>query len=121
MGFLLIHKHEIHSNVPFDFLPKNLLELLSHEAVDDEVVGAVDDEEPVHEACETEEPCRWPELVAVAVSLADGELGQVDDQPRGVTQQEHDHDADQHRRQIDLVRARAVSIASHVSISVKKQ
>ena len=42
--------------LPLDFLKQNQLELLSHEAVDDEVAGAVDNEEPVHEACQAEEP-----------------------------------------------------------------
>ena len=35
--------------LPCYFLPEDLFELLAHEAVDDEVGGAVDDEEPVHE------------------------------------------------------------------------
>ena len=42
--------------LPCYFLPEDLFELLAHEAVDDEVGGAVDDEEPVHEARQAEEP-----------------------------------------------------------------
>ena len=42
--------------LPCYLLPEDLFELLAHEAVDDEVGGAVDDEEPVHEACQAEEP-----------------------------------------------------------------
>lgn len=75
----------------------------------------------MHEAGETEEPSWWPELIAVTVALADDELGQVDDEPRGVTEQEHDHDTNQHRRQIDFVSTRAVApITPDVSIPQKK-
>ena len=35
---------------PSDLVKEDLLELVPHEAVDDEVGGSIEDEEPVHQA-----------------------------------------------------------------------
>ena len=95
--------------IPSHFGPENLFKPLSHGAVDEEVGGAVDDEEPVHEAREAEEPGGRHPVHALAVAAADDQLRHVDDESGGVTQQEHDHDADQHRGQVYLVVGRAVT------------
>ena len=63
----------------------------------------------MHEAGETQEPGWRLPVVAGAVAPADDQLRHVDDESGGVTQQEHDHDADQHRGQVYLVVGRAVT------------
>ena len=96
--------------IPSNFCQENLFKFLPHEAVDEEVWWTVDDEEPVHEAGQAEEPGRRHPVLARAVAPADDQLGHVDDQPGGVTHQEHDHDADQHRRQVHFVVGGTVAI-----------
>ena len=64
----------------------------------------------MHEAGQAEEPGRRHPVIAGAVAPADDQLGHVDDQPGGVTHQEHDHDADQHRGQVHFVVGRTVAI-----------
>ena len=49
-------------NAPLKLGKQDSLELVAHEAVDDEVSGGIEDEEPVHEAGEAEEPGRGSEV-----------------------------------------------------------
>ena len=51
-----------------------------HEGVYDEVAGAVDDEGPVHEARQTDNPAGRFEVRALLDAGAHEELGQVDDE-----------------------------------------
>ena len=64
----------------------------------------------MHEAGETQEPGWRLPVVTDAVAPADDQLRHVDDESGGVTQQEHDHDADQHSRQVHFVMRRTVAI-----------
>ena len=96
--------------IPSHFCQENLFKFLPHEAVDEEVRWAVDYEEPVHEAGKTQEPGWRLPVVAGTVAPADDQLRHVDDESGGVTQKEHDHDADQHCRQVHFVMRRAVAI-----------
>ena len=43
---------------PLKLCAQDSLELVAHETVDDEVSGGIENEEPVHEAGEAEEPGR---------------------------------------------------------------
>ena len=72
----------------------------------------------MHEAGEAEEPCGGHPVVTGPVAPADDQLREVDDEPGGVTQQEHDHDADQDSRQVHLVMGGTITICrSDVGIS----
>ncbi len=64
----------------------------------------------MHEAGQAEKPGWRHPVLTRTVAPADDQLGHVDDEPGGVTQQEHDHDADQHRRQVHFVVGRTVAI-----------
>ena len=72
--------------IPSHFCQENLFKFLPHEAVDEEVWWAVDYEEPVHEAGETQEPGWRLPVVAGTVAPADDQLRHVDDESGGVTQ-----------------------------------
>ena len=75
--------------IPFDLCSQDGLELVAHEAVDEEVRGGIEDEEPVHEAGEAEEP-GWGEEVGTADdALGHEELCTVDDEPGDVTEEKH--------------------------------
>ena len=64
----------------------------------------------MHEAGQAEKPGRRHPVLALAVTPADDQLGHVDDEPGGVTQQEHDHDADQHGSQVYFIVGRTIAI-----------
>ena len=49
---------------PSNLVKKDPLELVPHEAVDDEVVGSIEDEEPVHQAGKAQKPGRRSEVRA---------------------------------------------------------
>ena len=51
-------------SVPSNLVKEDLLELVPHEAVDDEVVGSIEDEEPVHQAGKAQKPGRRSEVRA---------------------------------------------------------
>ena len=63
-----------------NFILHDLPEESPHEGVDDEVAGAVDDEGPVHEARQTDNPAGRFEVRALLDAGAHEELGQVDDE-----------------------------------------
>ena len=121
--------------LPCYFLPEDLFELLAHEAVDDEVGGAVDDEEPVHEARQAEEPGGRHVVVSALAGCSfctktaphhhchcspegsvDDELRHVDDESGEVAEEEHDDDADEDRGQVHLVVGGAVPVGPHVGV-----
>ena len=105
---------------PSDLVKEDLLELIPHEAVDDEVGGSIEDEEPVHQAGQTEEPGRGSEVRApgntededlcnddVKDLHEDGigheELGTVDEEPWQVTDKEDNNNTDKNTSKIHLM------------------
>ena len=54
--FIISHFAKTIQNQPFNFLPKDSLELVAHETVNDEVSGGIENKEEVHETGQTEEP-----------------------------------------------------------------
>ena len=98
-------------SLPFDLCPQDGLELVAHEAVDEEVRGGIEDEEPVHEAGEAEEP-GWGEEVGTADdALGHEELCTVDDEPGDVTEEKHNDNADKDAGKIHLIVGTAVVTA----------
>ena len=74
-----------------------------HEGVDDEVAGAVNDEGPVHEARQTNNPAGRLEVRALVDAGTHEELCQVDDQAGEVAQEEDDDDTDEDTGQVHLI------------------
>ena len=64
---------QISINQPLSFLLKHSLELVIHEAVDDEVRGGIENEKPVHEAGQAQDPRRGCDM-AVAENDIDGNV-----------------------------------------------
>ena len=95
-----------------NFILHDLPEESPHEGVDDEVAGAVDDEGPVHEARQTDNPAGRFEVRALLDAGAHEELGQVDDESGEMAEQEDDDDADEDAGQVHLVVGRGVSVVS---------
>ena len=58
-------------------------------------------------------------MFTVTVALADDELRNVQDEPREVTDEEHDHDADQDGRQVHFIVGRTISVGSNMSVSTR--
>ena len=74
-----------------------------HEGVDDEVAGAVNDEGPVHEARQTNNPAGRLEVRALVDAGTHEELCQVDDEAGEVAQEEDDDDTDEDTGQVHLI------------------
>jgi hypothetical protein len=117
---------------PLKLCAPDSLELVAHEAVDDEVSGGIKNEEPVHEAGETEEPGRGSEVRTPASVDDDGvsddehdlhedtvgheELCTVDDEPGEVTEKEHKDNADKDSSKIHLIVSGAVTVGPNMGI-----
>ena len=106
---------------------ENFLELVAHEAVDDEVAGGVEDEEPVHQAGQAEEPSwgsevRTPEDIASQNhnnnegkdlhedAIGHEELCTVNKKPGEVTDEKHNDDADEDASKVHLVTGGSVAV-----------
>ena len=96
------------------------LEGVPHGAVDEEVGGGVDNEEPVVEAGQAQVPGGGGEGVGAPEHLLHHEeLGTVEDDPGDVAEQEHHHNADEDRGQVHLTAPTLVCL--HMGESKKIQ
>ena len=112
---------------PSYFVKENPLELVPHEAVDDEVGGSIEDEEPVHQAGQAEEPGRGSEVRTpgntddddlcsdqVRDLLEDAvgheELCTVDEEPWQVADKEHNDNTDKNTSKIHLMTGGIVTV-----------
>ena len=93
---------------------------MTHEQVDDEIEWTINNQQPVHEGGETEEPSRRHEVLAFIIGLADDELSHVDDEAGEVTQEEHDDDTNQNCCKINFIMWGTVPVTSNMSISIKR-
>ena len=78
-------------SLPFDLCIQDGLELVAHEAVDEKVRGGIEDEQPLHEAGEAQEPGRGEEVGKADDALGHEDLCTVDDEPGDVTEEKHDY------------------------------
>ena len=86
-----------------NFILHDLPEESPHECVDDEVAGAVDDEGPVHEARQTDNPAGRFEVRALVDAWTHEELSEVDDESWEVAKEKYDDDADEDAGEVHLV------------------
>jgi hypothetical protein len=117
---------------PLKLCAQDSLELVAHEAVDDEVSGGIENEEPVHEAGEAEEPGRGSEVgTPVNVEYQDvrdyeqdlhedtvghEELSTVDDEPGEVTEKKHKDNADKDASQVHFIVGGTVTVGPNMGI-----
>ena len=130
---MYIFIRQISINQPLSFLLKHSLELVAHEAVDDEVRGGIENEKQVHEAGEAEEPGRGCHIGAAEHNIDENidindetvlpsgivcheELSTVDDQSWEVTEKKHDDNSDEDSSKIHLVMSRIVVVRPHMGV-----
>jgi len=84
--------------------------LVAHEAVNDEVCGSIEDEEPVHEAGETQEPGRGDEVGTHEDAVGHQKLRTVDEKSWEVTDEEDDDNTDEDTSKVHLIAGGTVTV-----------